>query len=453
MPTVLQTRYAKSGDVSLAYQVTGDADLDLVYVPGAAAGLTGAMDFAPTARYIEGLSRFCRLTRFDKRATGMSEHGDIPPTIEAQVPDVDTIRAAVGAERVAVYGLSQGAAVALLYAHRYPERVSHLVLAQGVCCDAADPARPMGPDNAMTPFGPDHPIRSWEAFFEAAESDFSGFTVSFIRALFPSFPESVQERLAGVLQMTVTPSSCRALWAGVVGLDLRSLLPEIRVPTLVLHARGDQHHPVSHGRYLADHIPGARFVELDGSAHMPNMDDALVPEMLVAVEEFLTGHVQHTADRRIAALLFTDIVGSTDLQRERGDRAWRDALDLHQANTQRVVEQFGGRVVDTQGDGDMSEFSAPGQALRAAHALHESAQAEGVQIRAAVHAGEVYEVDGRLVGLCVNHAARVIAEAEPSETLTTTVVQGLVEGSGFSFEDRGEFDLKGIGRRRLVRLA
>lgn len=447
---MIQTRYAKSGGVSLAYQTTGGADLNLVYVPGAAAGLSVAMDFAPTARYVEGLSRFCRLTRFDKRATGMSEHGEIPPTIEAQVSDVDTIRRAAGVQRM--YGLSQGAAVALLYAHRYPERVSHLILAEGVCCDGDDPERPLGPDNAMHPFGADHETSDWEAFFDAAETDFANFVLEFIRALFPSFSPEAHERLAAALQLSVTPSSCRALWSGVVGLDLRSVLPEITVPTLVLHARGDRHHPVSHGRYMAEHISGARYLELDGSAHMPNMDEKLVPEMLVAVEDFLTGGVPHTAERRVATILFTDIVGSTDLQRERGDRAWSDLLELHRANSKRLVEQFGGRVVDTQGDGDMSEFSSPGQALRAAEALRRSAHAEGVRIRAGVHAGEVYQVEDRLIGLCVNHTARVVAEAEPDDILTTTVVQGLVEGSGFQFERRGEFDLRGIGLRTLLAL-
>jgi pimeloyl-ACP methyl ester carboxylesterase len=196
------------------------------------------------------------------------------------VPDVDTIRQAVGVERMALYGLSQGAAVALLYAHRHPERVSHLILAEGVCCDAADPESPLGPDNAMNPLGPDSPLRDWDAFFEAAEGDFASFTAEFARGCFPSFPADLHERVAAVLQMTVTPSSCRALWSGVVGLDLRESLPTIETPTLVIHAKGDRHHPVSQGRYMAQHIPGARYVELDGSAHMPNMDE--IPERPVA---------------------------------------------------------------------------------------------------------------------------------------------------------------------------
>ncbi len=440
---MIQTRYAKSGGVSLAYQTTGDDELNLILVPGAVAGLTGATDVPANARYIEGLSRFCRLTRFDKRATGMSEFGEIPPTIEAQVPDVDTIRQATGAERVALYGLSQGAAVSLLYAQRFPDRVSHLILVEGVCCDAVDPEQPLSQENVLM---------DWNAFFESAESDFAGFTMDVARWAFPSFPVEAQERMADILQRTATPKSCRALWQGVVGLDLRPILKEIAVPTLVIHARGDRHHPVAQGRYMAKHIPGARYVELDSDCHLPNMDGKQVPEMLVAIEEFLTGTVHHTAERRVAAILFTDIVGSTDHQRSRGDLAWRDALKMHQANTKKIVEQFGGRVVDSQGDGEMSEFSVPGQALRAARVLLHSAHEEGVQIRAGVHAGEVYDVEGRLIGICVNHAARVIAEADPDEILTTGIVQGLVEGSDFEFVDRGEFDLKGIGRRRLLSL-
>ena len=371
----------------------------------------------------------------------MSEHGEVPPTIEAQVPDVDTIRRATGAERMALCGLSQGAAVSLLYARRFPERVSHLILVEGVCRDAADPEQPLSKDNALM---------DWDAFFESAERDFAEFTLDLARMAFPSFSAETHERLAGVVRRTVTPASCRALWQGVVGLDLRPILEEIKVPTLVIHARGDRHHPVEQGRYMAKHIPGARYLELDSDCHLPSMEEKQVPEMLVAMEEFITGTVHHTAERRIAAILFTDIVGSTDHQRARGDLAWRDELEMHQANTKRVVEQFGGRVVDTQGDGDMSEFSAPGQALRAARALLHSAHEEGIQIRAGVHAGEVYDVEGRLIGICVNHTARVIAKAAPDEILTTGVVQALVEGSDFEFVDRGEFDLKGIGSRRLL---
>jgi pimeloyl-ACP methyl ester carboxylesterase len=373
----------------------------------------------------------------------MSELGEIPPTVEAQVPDVDTIREATGAERIALYGLSQGAAVALLYARRFPERVSHLILVEGVCCDASDPEQPLSSDNALM---------DWDAFFESGERDFANFTMDVACMAFPSFTEDAQERVAGILRMTVTPASCRALWQGVVGLDLRPILKEIAVPTLVIHASGDRHHPVEQGRYMAQQIPGAQYLELDSDCHLPSMDEKQVPVLLVALEEFLTGSVQHTAERRVATIVFTDIVGSTDHQRARGDLAWRDALELHQANTKRVVEQFGGRVVDTRGDGDMSEFSSPGQALRAARALLDSAHAEGLQIRAGVHAGEVYDVGDRLIGICINQAARVIAEATPDEILTTGVVQGLVDGSGYEFMDRGEFELKGIGRRRLVKL-
>lgn len=438
-----QTQYTKSEGVSLAYQVTGEGELNLLYVPGAMSHLISEVNVPAGARYIEGLSRFCRLIRFDKRGTGLSDLGEIPPTIEAQVPDVETIRRASCSNRVALYGLSQGAAVSLLYAWRYPERVSHLILVEGICCDAADPTLPLSSDNALT---------DWDAFFASADRDFGLFTLEFARVCFPEADAETQERFAIFLQVTLSPASFRALWHGVVGLDLRHLLKEITVPTLVIHARGDRHHPVEQGRYIAEHVTGARYLELDSQAHLPNMEEKQVSGMLAMIEEFLTGTVCYTAERRLTTILFTDIIGSTARQRSSGDLAWRDTLELHDTNTRRIVERFAGRVVDIQGDGAMVEFSSPGEALRAARALIQSAHEEGIQIRVGIHAGEVYDAEDTLVGMCVNHAARVVSEAVADEILTTSVVQGLVDGSGFDFRDRGEFDLKGIGRRRLLSL-
>lgn len=209
---------------------------------------------------------------------------------------------------------------------------------------------------------------------------------------------------------------------------------------------------MEHGRYFAAHMPSARYVELDTDAHVPYVEDAFADQMAAAVEEFLTGSVVHSAERRFATVLFTDIVDSTARQQRSGDEAWRGILAAHYADSARIVEQFGGRIVEVLGDGVLAAFAAPGEGLRAARGMLAAARSHGIQLRAGLQAGEVYEVGDRLLGICVDTAARVAAEAAPEEVLTTEIVQGLVEGSGFSFSEAGESELKGIGRRRLLRL-
>jgi pimeloyl-ACP methyl ester carboxylesterase len=430
--------------VSLAYRVTGEADLTLLHVPGALGNLALQDQDPNTLRYSERMSRFCRLVRFDKRATGLSDRSAAPPTLDQQVPDVEAVRQAVGAERVALSGLSQGAAVAILYALRFPERVTHLILIDGVCCDARDPYLPMSATNTL---------EDWAAFFASMQDDFDGFTRRFAAVCFPGTTDAYHDLVAEGLKATANPSAFEALWRGIVGIDLRPLLGRIACPTLVLHARGDQHHPVAHGRYLAEHIRGARYVELDTPFHVPGLEPAISDQMTVAVEELLTGGIRHSAQRRFASLLFTDIVDSTAQQRRVGDRAWRDVLETHEATTRRLVEQFGGRVVEVEGDGLMAEFPAAGESLRAARAIASAAREQGIHIRAGLHAGEVYEAGGRLFGICINIAARVAAQAGADDVLTTEVVAGLVEGSDLTLAPYGELDLKGVGVRRLVRLA
>jgi class 3 adenylate cyclase len=213
-----------------------------------------------------------------------------------------------------------------------------------------------------------------------------------------------------------------------------------------------RHHPVAHGRYLAEHIPGARYLELATDFHVPGVDPAISDQIATAIEEFLTGSIRHTAERRFATVLFTDIVDSTAQQRERGDRVWRAILEAHEATSRRLVERFGGRVVEVEGDGLMAAFPTAGESLRAARAIVGTAREQGVRIRAGLHAGEVYEAGGRLFGICISVAARVAAQAAADEVLATELVQGLVEGSDIGFTPHGEFELKGVGLRRLVRL-
>jgi len=439
-----QIQYLKSGDVSIAYRVEGSGEPTTLFVPGAISNMAlEAMDPA-LARFGERTARISRTVRFDKRGTGLSDRGTLALGIEDQVPDIEAVRLAVGAERVALHGLSQGSAVALLYALQYPERTSHLILSEGLVCDAADPYQPMSPENVLT---------DWEEFFGDLDDDFAGFSQRFARAAFPDSPEEALAGMTEFLQATASPATFRALWQGIVGLDLRPRLSEISVPTLVIHAAGEHHHPVAHGRYFAEHIPNARYLELDSNRHVPMTDEDMGDQIAAAIEELLTGTVEHTAARRFATVLFTDIVGSTEQQQRRGDAAWKTLLEAHHGEAGRLVAQFGGRVVELLGDGVLAEFQVPGEALRSARALAESARQQGLRIRAGLHAGEVYEVGERLLGICVNTAARVADRAGPDEVLVTELIRGLVEGSGFEFAVAGEFELKGIGLRRLLRLA
>jgi pimeloyl-ACP methyl ester carboxylesterase len=440
---VVETHYVKSGEVSLAYRVYGEGEPTLLHVPGAISNITMEELTPPIARYFEHISRFCRVVRFDKRGTGLSDRSGTALTLADQIPDVEAVQHAVEAERVALYGLSQGAAVAVLYALAHPERVSHLILVEGLVSDARDPREPRSAGNELF---------DWNELFADIDHDFGAFSRRFGKLCFPIIDEEGLGGIVELLRGSASPSAFRSLLQGIVGLDLRPRLKEVSVPTLVVHASGDQIHPVEHGRYLAAHVPSARYVELDSDAHVPYVDDAMADQMVAAIEEFLTGSVVHSAERRFATILFTDIVDSTARQQRSGDEAWRGILTAHHADSARIVEQFGGRIVEVLGDGVLAAFDAPGEGLRAARSMLAAARSRGIQLRAGLQAGEVYELGDRLLGICVNMAARVAAEAASDEILTTELVQGLVDGSGFAFSEAGEFELKGLGRRRLVRL-
>jgi pimeloyl-ACP methyl ester carboxylesterase/class 3 adenylate cyclase len=442
---VTDTRYVKSGDVAIAYRVAGTEEPVLIFVPGAISNMALDESLPLFARFGERLGRFCRVVRFDKRGTGLSDRGTDALGIADQVPDVEAVRGDVGAGRVALLGLSQGAAVAVLYALEHPERVSHLILFEGLVCDRLDPYA--APECS-------EPLTNWGEFFGRLDDDFADFSRRLARTCFPDAPDVAEAgtEMADFLRATASPATFKALWQGIVGLDLRPRLADLRVPTLVLHARGDRHHPASHGRYLGEHIPGARYVELDSNSHIPFFEEEAAGQILTAIEAFVTGSVVHTAARRFATVVFTDIVDSTAEQKRHGDTAWKGLLETYHADAQRIIAQFGGRLVEVLGDGVLAEFPVPGEALRATRLLGEAARSHGLRIRAGLHAGEVFDVGERLLGICVNTASRVTDRAAESEILTTDVVRGLVEGSGFRFEEAGEFELKGIGARRLVRL-
>jgi pimeloyl-ACP methyl ester carboxylesterase len=429
--------YTRSGEVSLAYAVEGTG-LPLIYITGIVSNLAMEESNPALAVFYERLARFCRLVRWDRRGTGLSDQSADPLPLTDQALDLEVIRAAVGFERFALVGYSHGTTLAARYAVENPDRVSHLALISPFVCDARDPFDPASP-RLMPPVPRDH--------WELRSSQMAEFLAS---AGAPGLDAPVRHRTENFIKASVNPRGMGQLMEQVREADLREVFPAIRVPTLVVHPSRDRLFPIAHGRYAAERIRGARFVEPDSDFHIFSLDPATRAQVVTALEEFLTGSVSHTADRVMASVLFTDIVDSTAAQQRVGDEAWRDLRKSFEADTQHIVEQFGGRVVQFTGDGVMASFSAASQALRAGRALAADARGLGVQIRAGVHAGEAYTVEGQLFGTCVTVAARVAAHAGPNELFTTETVSDLVAGADFAFRDAGVFELKGLGSRRLL---
>ena len=439
----MPTQYVTSEGLSLAYQVRGNGPA-LLHLPGAISHLAMEDAHPGFARYSERLGRFCRLIRFDKRGTGLSDRSLRPTTIEQQLVDVEAVRQATGADQAAIVGHSHGASLAALYAATYPEHVTHLILVNGVCCNAADPFAPLSDENQLM---------DWDRTLEVMATDFPRWSRAFARLAFPNARGGALDSIIEYVQATASPGAFQSIWRGMQSMDLRPSLRRITAPTLVMYSRGDRLVPPSHSRYFAEHIADARIIELATNTHLLMADEKPAAQCVVAIEEFLLGSASHSAERVVVSVLFTDIVDSTGQQQARGDQAWSGVRKAFETESTRQVAQYGGRVVQFLGDGIMAAFPAPGDALRAAQALVADAEAQGFQIRAGMSTGEAYDVDGELHGTCVTIAARVSAHAGPSELLTTEVVQGLVEGSGFRFEPIGAVDLKGLGPRRLVRLS
>lgn len=434
----MKVHYARSGGVALAYGIQGEAGPPLIYTSGVFSHLAFDDNAFFLKHFHEGLASFSRLLRWDKRGTGLSDQTAEWLPFHGQCIDLDAVRAAAGIERAALVGYSHGGALAALYAAEHPERVTHLVIVDSV----VNPNR--------NPYEPEDSSGYWDSLMQLADSEPEAFVTNLMRASAPGMDEAVLAQGVSMLQSSISPAGQRQLLRNLAEIDVSQILSRIRVPTLVVHATGDAVVRVEHGRYLAEHIEGARLLELDSDYHMIMADPAASSVLLAAIEEFVTGSVRHTAARSMASVLFTDIVDSTVRQRALGDDAWRALREAFERNTRRIVEEQSGRVVQFTGDGVMAAFGTPSQALRAGKALAADARGLGVSIRAGVHTGEVYEVEDQLFGSCVTVAARVAAKAEADQLLATETVQDLVAGSGFEFGDAGLRELKGLGKRRLV---
>ena len=428
----LEIRYTRTPDgCSIAYTVLGDGPLDLLCLPGFVSHLEVLLE-APTAeRYFGRLASFARLILYDKRGQGLSDRPSTPPTLEQSMEDGRAVLDAIGAERVAVYGISEGGPTGALLAATYPERVSALVLYGTWARLLEAPDYPAG-----------IPGEAFEAFVEEARRDWGGPVA--LGLWLPSVADDpeVQRWWARLLRTGTSPSGAEALLRLYTEIDARHVLSTIAAPTLVLHRTHDLLIPLGAGQTIAEAIPGAKFVELEGRDHIPLADpDQVIDE----VEEFLTG--QRSApepDRMLATVMFTDIVDSTARAAELGDRRWRELVERHDQVVRREIERHRGQEVKTMGDGFLATFDGPARAIRSAVSARETVRRLGLEIRAGLHTGELEVMNHDIGGIAVNTGARVGALAGPGEVLVSRTVSDLVAGSGIEFDDRGTHALKGI---------
>ena len=439
------TRYARSGDVSLAYQVVGDGPLDLLFLPGWISQIEQLWEAPAVRRFLEALTVFSRVILFDKRGSGLSDRLSDDQTIEQDALDALAVLDAAGSERAALFTYATGGVTGVTLAADHPERVGALIMYASV---------------ARTSWAPDYDwalTREERREFTETNATTWGNTDSPILGLVaPSVADdaALAEWLARMQRLAASPAEARALASGLADMDVREALPRISVPTLIMHRTGDQAWDVRHSRYLAEHVPGARYVELDGVDSFPFVgdSDAIIDE----IEGFLTGGRRGGEHARaLLTVMFTDIVDATARAARVGDRRWRDLLADHDRQVRAQLTRFGGREVKTVGDGFLATFDGPpSRALRCAQAISAEAHELGIEMRIGIHTGECELIGDDVGGMAVHIASRVSGVAGPGEIMTSGTVYGTVVGGPFGFEDRGLHDLKGVpGRWPLFALS
>ena len=437
-------RYARNGDVSLAYEVFGDGERDILVTLGWVASFQSAWEDPEYARWLRRLGTFGRVIMWDKRGTGLSERlpADRLPTLEERIDDMRVVMDAAGSERAVAIGVSEGAPLSAVFAATHPERAESLVLVGGF-------ARMLYDDDYEWGAQPDG-----VAAFNRRMGETWGDNAGLLKLWAPSVANDpvAQENWNRMLVFGGTPATAIAWLEMIQDTDIRATLPAIRVPTLVLHRREDRLVPVEHARYMAGAIPDARLVELPRADHLWWIGGE---DILDEIESFLTGTTTaYEPDRVLATVMFTDIVDSTTRAADLGDRRWRDLVELHDRAVRNSLERFRGREVKALGDGFLATFDGPGRAIRCARTIREAVRSVGLEVRTGLHTGEI-ELNGEdISGIAVNIGARVGAKASPGEVLVSQTVKDLVAGSGLDFTDRGEHDLKGVpGTWRLWSLA
>ena len=424
--------YVETEDgTSIAYMVTGEGPFDLLCIPGFVSHLELFWEAPGADRYFGRLASFARLIMFDKRGQGLSDRPPTPPTLEQSASDALAVLDAVGSEKAAVYGISEGGPMSVLLAATNPDRVTSLAL-YGTWARLVQ-----GPGYAEG-----LPPEAFERFIANVKKDWGGPVALKLWAPGLVGDKAAERWWARLLRQGTSPAGAEALIRLYEQVDIRSVLPTITVPTLVVHRIGDRMVPVAAARALAADIPGARLIELPGEDHVPLVDsDQIVDE----VEEFLTGHrTEREPDRMLATVMFTDIVDSTKRAAEMGDRGWRGLIERHDDLMRRELERHRGRAVKTMGDGFLATFDGPARGIRCAMSAREAMRELGVEIRAGLHTGEVEVMGDDIGGIAVNIGARVGAAAGPGEVLVSRTVTDLVAGSGIEFADRGAHALKGV---------
>jgi class 3 adenylate cyclase len=428
-----RTRYAKSGDVHIAHQVIGDGPTDLVFVPGWISHVEYYWEHPRLARFIERLASFSRLILIDKRGTGMSDPVSNAPTLEARMDDVRAVMDAVGSERAALLGISEGGPLNLLFAATYPERCLALVLYGTFAVGAKTSDYPWMPARDVLE-------RGW-ALLDERWGD--GGALPIVAPELVRDPSMARwwERFE---RQAASPGMAIALLELSSRIDVRGVLSSIGAPTLVLHRPGDKMVRIENGRFLAEQIPAARFTQLGGSDHLFWSEGA--DELLDEIEEFITGaRAAPQSDRVLATVMFTDLVGATERAAQLGDQRWRDLLASHHRLVRRSLERWQGREIKTMGDGFLATFDGPGRAIRCARAIAEQTRDElDAEVRAGLHTGECELIGSDVGGIAVHIGARVGALAGAGEVLVSSTVKDLTAGGGIAFEDRGAYTLKGV---------
>jgi class 3 adenylate cyclase len=424
-----ETGYARSGDLRIAYQVVGSGPFDLVYVPGFVSNIDLFWERPELASFLSRLARFSRLILFDKRGTGLSDRAAGIANLEERMDDVRAVMDAAGSQRAALFGLSEGGAMSMLFAATYPQRVQAMVLYGAY-------AR--------------HPLLISEDYLKRRIETIDRLwgTGEYLLMWFApsmSLDEATRRNIARIERGSANPAAAIALTKMNSEVDARRILPAIRVPTLIMHRVGDKAVPVEAGRNLAANIAGAKYLELPGDNHVPWYEPEIVDRIVAETEEFLTGtRGEVEIDRVLATVMFTDIVDSTRRAVELGDREWRALRERHDGAVRQLLTRFRGHEVKTLGDGFLATFDGPARAIRCAAAISDAVQPLGIAVRSGLHTGEIELADDDVTGIAVHIAARVAAQAAASETLVSSTVRDLVAGSGLRFGDRGVHALKGL---------
>ena len=429
-----ETRYAKRGEAHIAYQVVGDGPIDLLLTESWFSQLETRWELPAWARLLNRLAKIGRLIIFDRLGTGLSDPVPLnaPPTLEEWMDDVRAVMDAAASDRAVLIGAFDAGPMAILFAATYPNRTRALVLANTYARFARAPDYPPGAPPEALKHGLDFVVRKWG-------------TAEALAMIAPSTAEDAEARrwFGRFCRQAASPGTLRVMVKVIQGIDVRAVLPTIKVPTLVLHRSNAEWIRVGHGRYLAEHIQDARLVELPGAdcAIMSGDQDTLLTE----IELFTTGkRAEHETDRVLSTVLFTDIVDSTDRAVREGDRAWNELLSRHLAVLRRELARYRGREVDTAGDGLFATFDGPARAIRFAVAVRKEVQALGLELRTGLHTGECELTENKVSGIAVHIGSRIQSKADPGEVLVSSTVKDLVSGSGIDFIDRGGHVLKGV---------